>query len=125
MEVAHQLHAGVPEGHKCRRLHGHRYILTITLSGGLDTAGMLVEYDAMDALVMPVIGLLDHQHANTLSERCQTREATAVSANPTVERMVLWLHARLPTAGWPPGTKVERIELCEDSRSSVEVARWI
>ena len=35
-EAAHQLSAGVPDGHPCKRLHGHRYIFTVTIIGDVD-----------------------------------------------------------------------------------------
>jgi len=31
----------VPEGHRCRNLHGHNYRVTIVLRGNLDTRGFV------------------------------------------------------------------------------------
>ena len=95
LEVSHFLTSGVHEKHKCRRVHGHRYELEIWVAGELGDDGMLVEYDDLDRVILPVLRLLDHYSANTLAERCTTKEAEAVTANPTVERLGRWLVARL------------------------------
>lgn len=121
MEVAHRLTAGVPENHRCRRLHGHRYVLTLDVSGEIADDGMVIEYGHIDAIVMPLVKHLDHHDANTLRERCTTRDAEAVSQNPTVELMVAWFVARLGLINsGRAGTllRLERVELQEDSRSS-------
>lgn len=47
MEAAHRLTAGVPEGHQCRRPHGHRYRLTVSVSGEVGDDGMVIEYGAL------------------------------------------------------------------------------
>lgn len=124
LEVAHHLTAGVPDGHKCRRLHGHRYELTIWVGGPFGHHGMLVEYADLDRVVMPVLKLLDHHDANSLSERCSTSEAEWVSANPTVEYLALWLAARLVgiVASAVPDRKLrlERLRLQEDAQSAAE-----
>lgn len=65
--AAHQLSAGVPEGHKCRRLHGHRYVITVTLIGDLNPeTGMLMEYGDIDDRVRGVLGFVDHRFINML-----------------------------------------------------------
>lgn len=128
MESAHQLTDGVPANHKCRRLHGHRYILTVRISGEAAADGMLVEYAFVDAAVMPVVKLCDHHSLNTLNERCSTKEAAAVAKNPTVELLIGWFAARLallasvrsPGADLPSALRLESLTLEEDSRSSVE-----
>lgn len=95
LPAAHRLTAGVPEKHKCRRLHGHNYYLTIRISGFAAPDGMLVEYDTIDGIVKPILRLVDHQDLNTLNERCSTKEAEAVAANPTVELLIMWFAERL------------------------------
>lgn len=90
VDAAHQLTAGVPEGHKCRRLHGHRYEVTLYVQGEPDENGVLIEYGDLDAVVNPMMARVDHHFLNTLSERCSTAEAFLVSENPTVERLAQW-----------------------------------
>lgn len=122
-EVAHRLTAGVPVGHKCRRLHGHRYVIEIAVSGRLDAAGMIFEYAELDSTIKPILRLLDHNDANTLNERCSTAEAAAYAINPTVELLAEWLAARLrlvKSIRQEQGLRLERIRIEEDSRSYVE-----
>lgn len=124
LEMAHRLNAGVPQHHKCRRLHGHRYQLTIWVSGELDGDGMLIEYDDLDRVVGPVLGKLDHNYANELPAKCSTPEAEAVAANPTVERLADWLGARLPgivaSAVRDRKLRLSRLTIQEDARAGAE-----
>lgn len=124
-EVAHQLRAGVPEGHPCRRLHGHRYVVHVEITGPIGEDGMIVEYAELDRKVMPVIALIDHHDLNSLSERCTTEEAARVAANPTVELLASWLGRRLRDAfGEDSKATVVFIDVEEDSRSSVRWLPW-
>lgn len=126
MEVGHQLTAGVPLGHKCRRRHGHRYVMTVEVSGTLDATGMLIEYAELDAVVKPLVVKVDHHDLNTLNERCSTSEAAAVAENPTVERLVSWFAHRLAlvsSARQEQSMRFERVAIEEDSRSQAEWRR--
>lgn len=128
IEAAHHLTDGVREGHKCRRVHGHRYILTIRISGNVAPDGMLAEYDVIDATVKPIVRLVDHHDLNTLNERCSTAMAAKVANNPTVELLIQWFAERLalvasvrsPGADLPSELRLESLTLEEDSQSSVE-----
>lgn len=118
--AAHQLSAGVPEGHKCRRLHGHRYVITVTLIGDINPeTGMLLEYSEIDDRVRGVLGFVDHRFINLLGYEARvefsdeaaqfvlvTRPiadlqlvehnlADAVRANSTVENLQRWFEAEL------------------------------
>lgn len=122
IEAAHQLTDGVPEGHRCRRLHGHRYIVQIGIEGNVQPNGMLIEYADLDTQVWPVLKRCDHYSLNTLTERHSGPMTEAFAANPTVELFCAWLVTALgflsPTEGGAfrlAGIKVE-----EDSRASVE-----
>ena len=123
MHAAHHLTAGVPAGHKCRRLHGHTYKLTIDIAGRADEAGLLLDFHALDVIVRPLILHVDHHHLNTLHERCTTIEASEVAANPTAERLCAWFVHRLrgivASARLNDPLKLIRVEIAEDSRSSV------
>lgn len=84
-EAAHSL-PRVPEGHKCRRMHGHSYKVKVTLAGPIDPAfGWLVDFAAVDEAVDPVIRALDHQVLNEI----------AGLENPTSELLAVWLWQRL------------------------------
>lgn len=121
VQAAHRLSAGVPEGHPCRRLHGHRYNITVVIDGPVKAeTGMLMEYADIDEIVWELLGMVDHRYLNLLGfhelyddEKAlamygplPTREyieqhlrepglAAAVRRNSTVEHFVAWLYAEL------------------------------
>lgn len=122
IEAAHQLTAGVSEGHQCRRLHGHRYVITIGIEGDIDPAtGMLIEYADLDTQVRPTLRHIDHYSLNTLRERHSTALAEAVSVNPTVELLCAWLVDALGYLRDDRGhLRLVGVRVEEDSRASVE-----
>ena len=90
-EAAHFLPA-VPPGHKCARMHGHSYAVTIAVEGEIDpTTGWLIDFAEIDDRVAPVIRALDHQVLNEIDGL----------ANPTSELLAVWLWRRI--AGVVPG----------------------
>lgn len=78
-EAAHYL-PNVPEGHKCKNVHGHSYKVTVFLKGpvGMDT-GWVLDFGELTERVEPLIKLLDHQVLNSVIE------------NPTAENLAIWL----------------------------------
>lgn len=90
-EAAHWLPA-VPAGHKCARLHGHSYIIALTLRGEVDAAtGWLIDFGVIDERVTPILARLDHRCLNEIPGL----------ANPTSELLADWLwrelHPSLPS----------------------------
>lgn len=62
--AAHRLD-GLPEGHKCARMHGHNYEVTVVCKHhGLDHNGFLIDADRVDKLIGKIISRLDHQVLN-------------------------------------------------------------
>lgn len=127
LECAHQLTRGLPEGHRCRRLHGHRYEVALYVSGLPDENGVLIEYADLDTVVWPVLKLADHHSLNTLSERDSSPIAAKVSANPTVELLAAWIWQSL--AGLVRTSKADgqqlrlaRVSVMEDARAGAEWA---
>jgi 6-pyruvoyltetrahydropterin/6-carboxytetrahydropterin synthase len=56
-----------PEGHKCRRLHGHSYEVEVVVRGEVDPeAGWLIDYGGIDEKVKPVVAELDHRTLNEI-----------------------------------------------------------
>jgi len=75
-----------PEGHKCRRLHGHSYEVEVAVRGPVDPeTGWLLDYGAIDAAVNLVIDELDHRNLNDVNGL----------ENPTSENLCGWLWRRL------------------------------
>ncbi len=84
-ESAHLL-PKVPQGHKCRRLHGHSFQCDIVVRGEVDDElGWLVDYADIKAAAAPVIDQLDHRYLNDIDGL----------DNPTAEMLSRWLWQRL------------------------------
>lgn len=74
-EAAHQL-AHLPEGHKCKRLHGHNYRVEVAVEGPVDERGFVMDYAELEALVDPLIAEIDHRFLNEIPGlECPTTEA--------------------------------------------------
>lgn len=73
----------VPEWHKCRRVHGHGYLVTITLQGDPNPAsGWLCDFADIKATFAPLLERLDHQLLNDLGGRL---------TNPTAENLATFI----------------------------------
>ena len=84
-EAAHFL-PSFPEGHKCRRMHGHSFKVDVVVEGPLDPArGYLVDYGDIKRAVAPLQDALDHRLLNDLPGL----------ANPTSEMLAVWVWDRL------------------------------
>jgi 6-pyruvoyltetrahydropterin/6-carboxytetrahydropterin synthase len=62
-EAAHCL-VGLPDGHKCGRLHGHSYKVEIVLSDLLDKRGFVVDYGELSAFGAYLDQTFDHRYIN-------------------------------------------------------------
>ena len=84
-DAAHQLFT-MPEGHKCRRMHGHTYLCEIACEGEVDPAkGYFLDYGDLKKFIQPIIDQLDHQYLNDI-------EGLEV---PTAEMIAKWIYDRL------------------------------
>ncbi len=84
-EAAHRL-PHVPEGHKCARLHGHSFHVSVHLRGPLaEPEGWVMDFAELKAVVKPIIDELDHYYLN---------EVPGLE-NPTSEVLARWLWARI------------------------------
>jgi 6-pyruvoyltetrahydropterin/6-carboxytetrahydropterin synthase len=87
-EAAHWLPT-FPEGHKCRRMHGHSFHVDVVVSGEVDeAAGYLVDYGVIKAAIAPVQKQLDHYVLNEIEGL----------DNPTAENLARWIWQRLKRA---------------------------
>jgi 6-pyruvoyltetrahydropterin/6-carboxytetrahydropterin synthase len=87
-EAAHLL-PNVPEGHKCRRLHGHSFVVDVAVRGDVDAkVGWLVDYADIRAAFGPVYETVDHRYLNEIEGL----------ENPTSEILAAWIWARLAPA---------------------------
>jgi 6-pyruvoyltetrahydropterin/6-carboxytetrahydropterin synthase len=107
-EAAHRLPKLPPE-HKCARLHGHSFRVTVYVSGDIDPElGWVVDFAQISAAVSPLHELLDHRYLNDVPGL----------ENPTSERLAIWIWDRL--APRLPG--LSRIGVAETCTSGCEYA---
>lgn len=84
-EAAHRLPM-VPEGHKCGRLHGHSYRITIHVQGPIDPkAGWVMDFADVKMAFKPLLAQLDHYYLNDIDGL----------DNPTSEVLARWIWRRL------------------------------
>ncbi len=87
-EAAHFL-PHVPEGHRCRRMHGHSYRVELTLEGPVEPhTGWVVDFFEVEAAFEPVLRRLDHYCLNEVEGL----------ENPTAENIALWVWERVKPA---------------------------
>ncbi len=96
-EAAHRL-PHLPDGHKCKRLHGHNYRLDVAIAGPLDARGFVIDYAELDAVVQPLVDSLDHRYLNEIDGL----------DNPTSEVMALWFRTRIMASlpGYDPVVRI-------------------
>jgi len=83
-ESAHRL-PHVPAGHKCGRVHGHSYAVTLRVRGEVDPhTGWIVDFAALTAAWQPLHALLDHRLLNDV----------AGLENPTSENLARFVAER-------------------------------
>ena len=75
--ASHQL-MHLPEGHKCKRLHGHTYSVTVNLAAkALNEDGFVVDFAELDRVGAFIRDYLDHQHLNAVLTFMPTCELIA------------------------------------------------
>jgi 6-pyruvoyltetrahydropterin/6-carboxytetrahydropterin synthase len=85
-DAAHRLPL-LPETHKCHRLHGHTYRAVLEIGGTVDDRGMIVDYDALDALWrVNVHDLIDHRYLN---------DVDGIGDLATTEVLAAWIYDRM------------------------------
>ena len=84
-DSAHLL-PNVPEGHKCRRLHGHTYTVRIHVRGEPDArVGWILDFADIKEAFEPIRDRLDHYYLNEIEGL----------ENPTAEVLARWIWQRL------------------------------
>ncbi len=89
VESAHRL-PRVPEGHKCARVHGHSFQITLHVTGPVDPQlGWIVDFAELTRGWQPMHELLDHRYLNDV----------AGLENPTSENLARFILERVQIAG--------------------------
>lgn len=96
----------VPDGHKCKEIHGHTYRLTVFIEGPLDKdLNWVMDFSDLKRAIGPVIDSIDHKLMNNISGL----------ENPTCEQMAIWLWNKIK----PKIPLLKKIELNETPTSGV------
>jgi 6-pyruvoyltetrahydropterin/6-carboxytetrahydropterin synthase len=100
-EAAHLL-PNVPEGHKCARLHGHSFLVRLSVAGeAQEPTGWVMDFGDIKAAFKPILSQLDHYYLNDIDGL----------ENPTSENLARWIWIKLQPA-LPALSAVEIRETC-------------
>ena len=104
-DSAHSL-PHVPDGHKCKEVHGHTYRLVVFIEGELDPhLGWVMDFAEVKGVVKPIIDKIDHKYMNDIEGL----------ENPTCEIIAKWLWDQIK----PAIPLLKKIELHETPTSGV------
>ncbi len=85
LESAHLL-PNLPEGHKCRRLHGHSFRIEVHVTGPVTAKeGWVQDFADVSRAFQPIFEQLDHRYLNEIEGL----------ENPTSEVLARWIWTRL------------------------------
>ena len=105
-ESAHRL-PNVPEGHKCGRLHGHSFRVTVFVDGPIQQpTGWVMDFADIKTAFKPILDRLDHYYLNDIPGL----------ENPTSEQLAIWIWKELK----PNLPALVRIRVCETCTSGSE-----
>ena len=96
----------VPDGHKCKNIHGHTYHLTVYLEDQLhERYGWVCDFAEVKKLIKPIIEVVDHKLINEVEGL----------ENPTCERLAVWLWDQIK----PLVPQLAKLQLNETPTSGV------
>lgn len=96
----------VPDEHKCKKIHGHTYRMTLYFEGKLDTQlGWVIDFAEIKREINPIIQSIDHKLLNDIEGL----------ENPTCEVIAIWLWNKIK----PKIPLLCRIDLHETLTSGV------
>lgn len=107
-ESAHSL-PNVPPEHKCGRVHGHSYAVTVRVRGEVDPhSGWICDFAELSAAWQPLHALLDHRLLNDVEGL----------SNPTSELLAHFIAARYVV---PPPAVLHSVTVAETCTSECTV----
>ena len=103
IEAAHRL-PNVPPDHKCARLHGHSFQITLHVTGEVDPQlGWIVDFAELTRAFQPIHALIDHRYLN---------EVPGLE-NPTSENLARFILERVQL----PAGKLAAVSVAETCSS--------
>ncbi len=76
----------LPPGHKCARMHGHSFLMEISVEGEVSPeTGWIYDHSEISRAMKPLVDLLDHAYLNDIPGL----------ENPTIELMAGWFWQKL------------------------------
>lgn len=101
IDCAHSL-PYVPEGHKCKNVHGHTYKIRVVIEGELHPIyGWVMDFTDIKDAFHPIKEALDHQYINDVKGL----------ENPTAENLAIWIWNQLGLKG------LKEVWVCETPSS--------
>lgn len=102
-------------GAKCENMHGHNWKIEVVLKGDrLNSAGVLMDFGDVKALLRDIIARLDHQFLNELP--------MFAGGQPSSERIAAFVADQLQQALDVPTVRVSRVSAWE---SEDACATWV
>ena len=96
----------VPDGHRCKNMHGHTYRLTVYLDGPLvPPFDWAIDFGEVKKVVAPIVDRIDHRVMNDIEGL----------ENPTCEAIAKWLWDQIK----PELPLLTKVELHETPTSGV------
>ena len=84
-EAAHTLPT-LPEGHKCRGMHGHSFKVVVTVEGEVDPEiGWIYDHKRISDAMAPLLEQLDHGYLNDIEGL----------ESPTIEMISSWIWRKI------------------------------
>lgn len=83
-EAAHFL-PFVDDNHKCKNIHGHSYLIRITLKGQINSMGWIMDLNEVSKICKPLVKMLDHKILNNIEGL----------ENPTSENLACFIFNKL------------------------------
>lgn len=111
-EAAHAL-PHLPDGHKCKRPHGHSYKVIAAVSGELlrGSEGWLMDYADLSRYMEPIIERLDHRDLNEVFD-----------FKTTAENLAAWIFDALQREGC---TGLDWVQVDETEKTSVRYSEGL
>lgn len=96
----------VPDGHKCKNVHGHTYHLTVFFEGDIDEhLKWVIDFSEVKNVIKPIIDSIDHKLLNDIEGL----------ENPTCEVLAIWIWDKIK----PQIPALVKVKLYENTTSGV------